>query len=201
MNIDSVTFAKALADDTRQEIMKHLCCVWLSVNDVVDRLDGKVNQPTVSHHLKKLEEANLVLVLQEGRQRFYTLNRQYLGVCCDTLVWTFAPDEYEDYLMRFRVEKSVPEEIENRDYADEDVFTEGKKIRITHLRVERDPRLRKKFLNSLPKPVRCDLCECDTQEIYPWTNGFIEVHHLLPLSSTIAFERQETSLKDLVALC
>lgn len=92
MNVDPVLFAKALADDTRQEIMKHLCCVWLSVNDVVDRLGGKVNQPTVSHHLKKLEEANLVLVRQEGRQRFYTLNQEQLTVCCGTLVRAFAPD-------------------------------------------------------------------------------------------------------------
>ena len=31
--VDSVAFAKAMADDTRQEIMKHLCCEWLSVNE------------------------------------------------------------------------------------------------------------------------------------------------------------------------
>ncbi len=92
MEIDPVLFAKAIADDTRQEIMKRLCCVWLSVNQVVETLDGKVNQPTVSHHLKKLEEANLVLVRQEGRQRFYTLNQQYLTLCCGQLVQSFAPD-------------------------------------------------------------------------------------------------------------
>jgi len=92
MNVDPVIFAKALADETRQEIMKHLCCVWLSVNDVVEKLGGKVNQPTVSHHLKKLEEANLVLVRQEGRQRFYTLNQEQLTTCCGTLIQVFAPD-------------------------------------------------------------------------------------------------------------
>ena len=92
MNTESVAFAKALADDTRQEIMKYLCCVWLSVNDIVEKLDGKVNQPTVSHHLKKLEEVNLVLVRQEGRQRFYTLNQEQLTVCCGNLVNAFAPD-------------------------------------------------------------------------------------------------------------
>ena len=92
MNVDPVLFAKALADDTRQEIMKHLCCVWLSVNDVVDRLEGRVNQPTVSHHLKKLEEADLVEVRQEGRQRFYTLNQRQLSMCCGVLVSSFAPD-------------------------------------------------------------------------------------------------------------
>ena len=92
MSVDAVTFAKAIADETRQEIMTCLCCVWLSVNDVVDKLDGKVNQPTVSHHLKKLEDANLVMVRQEGRQRFYTLNQEQLTVCCGLLVRSFAPD-------------------------------------------------------------------------------------------------------------
>jgi DNA-binding transcriptional ArsR family regulator len=95
MDIDPVLFAKALADETRQEIMKHLCCVWLSVNDVVDKLGGRVNQPTVSHHLKKLEEAGLVLVRQEGRQRFYTLNQERLSVCCGRLIKVFAPS-YSD---------------------------------------------------------------------------------------------------------
>lgn len=96
MTTDPVTFAKALADDTRQEMMKHLCCVWLSVNDIVDKLNGRVNQPTVSHHLKKLEEANLVLVRQEGRQRFYTLNQEQMTVCCGMLVRHFAPDYTEN---------------------------------------------------------------------------------------------------------
>ncbi len=98
MEVDRVLFAKAIADDTRQTIMKHLCCVWLSVNEVVEKLGGKVNQPTVSFHLKKLEEANLVLVRQEGRQRFYTLNQEHLTECCGTLVSFFAPDYAEQII-------------------------------------------------------------------------------------------------------
>ena len=96
MKPDPVLFAKAIADETRQEIMKLLCCVWLSVNDVVDRLGGKVSQPTVSHHLKKLEEVGLVLVRQEGRQRFYTLNQRQVTVCCGVLARTFAPNYTEE---------------------------------------------------------------------------------------------------------
>lgn len=92
MSIDPVLFAKAIADDTRQAIMKHLCCTWLSVNELVEKLGGRVNQPTVSHHLKKLEEANLVLVRQEGRQRFYTLNQKQMTACCGVLVQSFAPN-------------------------------------------------------------------------------------------------------------
>jgi ArsR family transcriptional regulator len=92
MGMDEVAFAKALADETRQEIMKHLCCAWLSVTDVVEKLDGRVNQPTVSHHLKKLADAGLVSVRRDGRQRFYTLNQGRLTACCGRLVRRFAPD-------------------------------------------------------------------------------------------------------------
>ena len=91
MNIDPVLFAKALADETRQEIMRHLCCAWLSVNDVVEKLEGRVNQPTVSHHLKKLEGAGLVDVRQKGRQRYYSLNQERVTLCCGALMTTFAP--------------------------------------------------------------------------------------------------------------
>lgn len=95
MTTNQVLFAKALADETRQEIMTHLCCVWLSVNDIVEKLDGKVNQPTVSHHLKKLEEADLVYVREEGKFRFYTLNQEQFTVCCGMLVRSFAPNYAE----------------------------------------------------------------------------------------------------------
>jgi ArsR family transcriptional regulator, arsenate/arsenite/antimonite-responsive transcriptional repressor len=104
MDENLILFVKAAADDTRREMMTHLCCVWLSVNDVVEKLGGKVNQPTVSHHLKKLEEAGLVLVRQEGRQRFYTLNQEQVTVCCGQLVRNFAPD-YTEKLVRV---ESIP---------------------------------------------------------------------------------------------
>ncbi|MBN1966405.1 MAG: winged helix-turn-helix transcriptional regulator [Anaerolineae bacterium] len=111
MNADPVRFAKAIADETRQEIMKLLCCVWLSVNDVVEQLGGKVSQPTVSHHLKKLEEVGLVTVRQEGRQRFYSLNQEQLTVCCGTLISNFAP-EFTANLVRI-------ESIETHQHRDE----------------------------------------------------------------------------------
>jgi ArsR family transcriptional regulator, arsenate/arsenite/antimonite-responsive transcriptional repressor len=93
MSVDAVTFAKTMADETRQEIVGHLCCAWLSVNDVVDKLNGKVNQPTVSHHLKKLEEAGLVLVRHEGRQHFYTLNQEEWTLCCNRLFRAGDPSQ------------------------------------------------------------------------------------------------------------
>ena len=98
MDINPVLFAKAFADNTRQDIMAQLCCVWLNVNDIVDKLGGKVKQPTVSHHLKILEEANLVFVRQEGRERFYTLNQEQITTCCGALVKNFAPDYVQELI-------------------------------------------------------------------------------------------------------
>jgi ArsR family transcriptional regulator, arsenate/arsenite/antimonite-responsive transcriptional repressor len=87
---DPVLFAKALADDTRQKIMKICCCEWLSVNEIVEQTS--VSQPTVSHHLAILREAGLVKIREEGKQSFYTLNQECLANCCGTLVLNFAPE-------------------------------------------------------------------------------------------------------------
>jgi ArsR family transcriptional regulator len=95
MSVDLDIFAEAIGDKTRREIMKRLCCVWLSVGDVVAQLDGRVNQPTVSHHLRKLEEAKLVSVRQEGRQRFYTLNRDRVKICCGLILDVFQVENPE----------------------------------------------------------------------------------------------------------
>ena len=90
--MNSITFAKAMADETRQEIMRLLCCEWLCVGDVVEKL-GNVSQPTVSHHLAVLREAELVHARREGKQVFYSLNQDAVAVCCGTLMQTFAPEK------------------------------------------------------------------------------------------------------------
>jgi ArsR family transcriptional regulator len=86
-----VEFAKALADETRQKIMKLCCCDWISVNEIVEQLGG-VSQPTVSHHLAILREAGLVDARHEGKQTFYSLNQERFVSCCGQLVTKFAPE-------------------------------------------------------------------------------------------------------------
>ena len=87
---DPVLFAKALADETRQKIMKICCCNWLSVNEIVEHLN--VTQPTVSHHLAILREAGLVNVREDGKQTFYQLNQTRITSCCGQLRTTFAAE-------------------------------------------------------------------------------------------------------------
>ncbi len=89
--MDSVTFAKAMADDTRQHIMRLLCCQWLCVSDVVAQTG--VSQPTVSHHLAVLREAGLVDARRDGKQVFYSLNQDSVASCCGVLMQKFAPEK------------------------------------------------------------------------------------------------------------
>lgn len=93
--MDSLAFAKAIADPTRQQIMEHLCCQWLCVSDVVDKL-GHVSQPTVSHHLAVLRDAGLVHTRREGKQIYYALNQDAVAVCCGVLMQQFAPERTLD---------------------------------------------------------------------------------------------------------
>ena len=89
-NIDTVEFAKALSDNTRQKIMMLCCCQELSVNDIVAASD--VAQPTVSHHLKILRNAGLVSTKRRGKQVLYTLNQERLATACCQVAENFAPE-------------------------------------------------------------------------------------------------------------
>ena len=88
---DTVEFAKALADETRQKIMALCCCEWISVNDIVEKLD--VAQPTVSHHLKILKSAGLVRSERRGKQVLYSLDQERLAQGCCKVAEDFAPTQ------------------------------------------------------------------------------------------------------------
>ena len=88
---DPVLFAKAIADETRQKIMNICCCEWCSVSQIVEKVS--VSQPTVSHQLAILRDADLVDIREEGKQTFYTLNQEHVSYCCGQLMVKFAPEE------------------------------------------------------------------------------------------------------------
>ena len=90
MKFNPVLFANAISDDTRQKLMIICCCTSLSVNQIVEKLD--VSQPTVSHHLAILREADLVIVREEGKHTFYSLNQERVAYCCGQLMIKFAPE-------------------------------------------------------------------------------------------------------------
>jgi ArsR family transcriptional regulator len=101
MKADPVAFAKAIADDTRQQIMKHCCCRWCSVSEITDAIG--LSQPTISHHLAILREAGLVDARPDGKQTLYTLNQERIAFCCGQLMLRFAPESETTELIKSAV--------------------------------------------------------------------------------------------------
>jgi len=93
-----------------------------------------------------------------------------------------------------------PISLTTREIPEDIIFTEGRRVRVNHLRTERSPQLRRLFFSRISQPI-CDMCNCDIRARYPWTDNLLEIHHLLPLSSSIAITGEGTSLEDVVGLC
>ena len=79
-------------------------------------------------------------------------------------------------------------------------FSEGNRVKRTHLTLERNARLRNAFFAANPTTV-CHFCEADTRRRYPWTPKVLDIHHLLPLCSGARTTLEGTVLEDLVANC
>jgi DNA-binding transcriptional ArsR family regulator len=62
----------AVAEPRRRDILIYLAIQERSVNEIVAAM--KVEQPSVSKHLKVLKDVGLVRVRREGRQMLYKVN-------------------------------------------------------------------------------------------------------------------------------
>jgi DNA-binding transcriptional ArsR family regulator len=66
-----VRFFQALADPTRLSIVRELAAGEVCACDLTSCCE--VSQPTVSHHLRTLKEAGVVVAEQEGTRIYYRL--------------------------------------------------------------------------------------------------------------------------------
>ncbi len=71
-----VQFLKVLAHESRLKLLGLLAERERSVSELAELLDLK--EPTVSHHLARLQELDLVQMRAEGTTHHYRLNRQTL---------------------------------------------------------------------------------------------------------------------------
>lgn len=82
----------------------------------------------------------------------------------------------------------------------DDAIKEGRRVRRTHVSIERNRIVREMFFRQNPKH-HCDFCGMDTRRVYPRTDRLLEVHHLLPLCSGARTSKDGTLLGGLVANC
>lgn len=63
---------QAIADPTRREIINLLAHQTMNLNAVADKFD--ISRPAVSKHIKILAECGLILISQQGRERYCSSN-------------------------------------------------------------------------------------------------------------------------------
>jgi DNA-binding transcriptional ArsR family regulator len=81
-------FVRALANETRQEIVAMLKDREMNAGEIVSHFE--LTQPTISHHLGLLRRAGVVLARREGKQVYYRANRCCLDSCTQRLIEPFV---------------------------------------------------------------------------------------------------------------
>ena len=71
---ENVGMFKALADQSRLEIMDMLSCGELCACKILERFH--ITQPTLSHHMKILCDCGLVNGRKDGKWTYYSLNEK-----------------------------------------------------------------------------------------------------------------------------
>lgn len=74
---------KAISDPKRLKIVDMLSCGELCACKILEEFH--ITQPTLSHDMKVLIEAKVVTDRREGKNIFYSLNKEYLNVFHQTL--------------------------------------------------------------------------------------------------------------------
>jgi DNA-binding transcriptional ArsR family regulator len=79
--------AKALSDETRCKIFELIArSKEISCKEITEKIG--LRQPTISHHLKTLQESGLVNVRKEGQFHYFSVNKEVV-------------ENFANYLLKF----------------------------------------------------------------------------------------------------
>lgn len=92
---------QAIADPTRREIINLIAHQSLNLNAVAENFD--VSRPAISKHIKILTECGLIVIRQEGRERYCEAKLDKLSEVSDWVeeyrkFWNTKLDSLENYL-------------------------------------------------------------------------------------------------------
>ena len=81
--IDTAKILKAISDPKRLRIVDMLSCGELCACKILEAFH--ITQPTLSHDMRVLIEAKIVSDRREGKNIYYSLNKEYLQIFEQTL--------------------------------------------------------------------------------------------------------------------
>jgi DNA-binding transcriptional ArsR family regulator len=102
---------QAIADPTRRKIIQMVSNKSLNLNAVAENFD--VSRPAISKHIKILTECGLIVIRQQGRDRFCEAKLEKLNEVADWVAqyrafWTQKLDALDVYLQDIQAEKTNP---------------------------------------------------------------------------------------------
>lgn len=75
-NTIDIEAIKALADETRLEILDLLKNGEMNVNEIADKCT--VSRPTISHHLQIMKRSGVLVSSKDGKEIYYSINMRKL---------------------------------------------------------------------------------------------------------------------------
>lgn len=78
---------KVISEPKRLRIIDMLSCDKLCACEILEKFD--ISQPTLSHDMRKLEEASLVTSWKDGKNTYYSLDKASLDEIEDSLKLIF----------------------------------------------------------------------------------------------------------------
>ena len=99
---------QAIADPVRRDILNLIAHKTLSLNSIAENFD--ISRPAISQHIKILTECGLVVINQEGRQRYCNIQAKKLGEVADWLepfrkLWEYQFDKLDNLLIKMQSTK------------------------------------------------------------------------------------------------
>ena len=99
---------QAIADPTRREILNTISEKSLNINSVAGNFD--VSRTAIYKHIKILTECGLIVIKQQGRERYCEAKLEKLNEVSDWVeqyrkIWTARLDNLEDYLNKLQTKK------------------------------------------------------------------------------------------------
>ena len=101
---------QAIADPTRREIINMVARKSLNLNSVAEKFD--ISRPAISKHIKILTECGLVIITQQGRERYCEAKLDKLSEVSVWVeqykqLWTAKFDALDEYLQELQSENKV----------------------------------------------------------------------------------------------
>ena len=92
---------QAIADPTRREILNMIAHQSLNLNSVAENFN--ISRPAISKHIKILTECGLVVITQQGRERYCEARLEKLNEIADWIAqyrkfWNIKLDALGNYL-------------------------------------------------------------------------------------------------------